>query len=272
MLELAARLKRGLREGRLSVGSWLMTRDPICAEVLARSGLDWVCVDMEHAPISLSEAADLIRVAGNCGCPALVRLPDHGTTLVKQVLDAGAAGVIVPDIRTAEQAARIGESARYPSATGGTRGVGLARAQGYGRDFFEYANGWNEAAIVIAQIEHVDGVANVEAILAQGAVDAVFIGPYDLSASMGLAGQLDHPDMVAAVERVITAAAKAGKPAGGHAVPVDPARAVAMINRGMRLLAYASDVFMIRQAVDDFVSAIDTALPGARNVHVAADQ
>lgn len=253
-VDLLKGFKEQIASGELSLGSWVMSRDPILAEILATSGFDWLAIDMEHSPTTLSEAADLIRVISSNRCPALVRLPCDDVVLTKQVLDAGASGVIVPDIRTRAQAERMVRATRYPlKGNGGTRGVGLARSAAFGRKFDSYFNAWNDAAVVIVQIEHIDAVAQAEAIAATPGVDAVFIGPYDLSASMGIAGQLTHPDLMANVDRVIAAAKKAGKRAGFHFVPVDGQGALDLAKRGASLIAFSSDVFMVRHCADEFM-------------------
>lgn len=232
-----------------------MSRDPIMAEVLATAGFDWLTVDMEHAPITLSEAADLIRVGSSRGCPMMVRLPSHDLVLAKQLCDAGASGLIFPDVRTPEQAALLADGVRYPTGSHGSRGVGLARAAGYGRDFEAYFTNWNDAVSVIVQIEHIDAVPCANAIAGIDGIDGLFIGPYDMSASMGIAGQLTHPDLLKKVDLVVAAAKAAGKRAGFHVVPVDEQGALAMLHRGATLLAYSADVFMVRHCADTFLKA-----------------
>lgn len=238
-----------------------MLRDPISVEVMAAAGFDWLAIDMEHAPITLDIAADLIRVGTRCGADMLVRTPDHNVTTIKQVLDAGACGVIVPDVRSVEQAEHILSFIRYPRTLAddslcGNRGAGLARAQGYGRSFGSYFDAWNDQAVFIPQIEHIDAIPHAEAIAATDGVDALFVGPYDLSASMGRAGQLDDPEVLANLDRVVAAARASGKVAGFHSVPPDIGSALDTIRAGVRFLAYSADVFFIRGQVDAFMSVL----------------
>ncbi len=251
------KFKRHIGGSGLSFGSWIMSRDPIHAEILADAGFDWLTVDMEHSPITLSEAADLIRTGSNRGCPMLVRLPSHDLVLAKQVLDAGAAGLIVPDVRTRAQAEELAQGIRYPALgevrSGGTRGVGLARSAGFGRTFDNYFRDWNDNVVLIVQIEHVDAIPDAGAIAAVEGVDGLFVGPYDMSASMGIAGQLTHPQLLANVDKVIAAAKAAGKRAGFHYVPVDPQAALNLADRGASLIAYSADVFMVRHCADEFM-------------------
>lgn len=253
-VELLQGFRKQIAGGELSLGCWVMSRDPILAEVLATSGFDWLAIDMEHSPTTLSEAADLIRVITSNRCPAMVRLPCDDVVLTKQVLDAGASGIIVPDIRSAAQAARMVQATRYPrEGNGGARGVGLGRSAAFGRKFDSYFNAWNDSVVVVVQIEHIDAVQQAEEIAAVPGVDAVFIGPYDLSASMGIAGQLTHPELMKNVDRVVAAARKAGKRAGFHYVPVDGQGALDLAKRGASLIAYSSDVFMVRHCADEFM-------------------
>jgi 2-dehydro-3-deoxyglucarate aldolase len=256
-VELLEDFKKQIDGDELSLGCWIMSRDPILAEILATSGFDWLAIDMEHSPTTLSEAADLIRVITANRCAAMVRLPCDDVVLAKQVLDAGACGIIVPDIRTRAQAERMAQAARYPRAGGtGTRGVGLGRSAAFGRKFDRYFKTWNESVVVVVQIEHIDAVDHAEEIASVEGVDAVFIGPYDLSASMGIAGQLTHPDLTVNVDRVIAAAKKAGKRAGFHYVPVDGQGALDLAKRGASLIAYSSDVFMVRHCADEFMRLV----------------
>lgn len=253
-------LKEKLSSGKLVVGSWVMLRDPISVEVMADSGLDWLAIDMEHAPISISEAADLIRVGVRCGIEMLVRVPDHNVTTIKQVLDAGATGVIVPDVRTVEQAKLILSFMRYPSSDfrdSGNRGSGLASAQGYGRKFSNYFSEWNDRVVFIPMIEHIDAIKNAADIAAINGVDALFVGPYDLSASMGKPGMLNDPRVSAAVAQIVDAAKSAQKTAGFHGVPPDIDHSLEKIMTGVRLLAFSADVFFIRNQIDMFMEEIN---------------
>lgn len=258
MSRLHARLRQLMAKPERCIGSWVMSRDPITTEILAQSGFDWLAIDLEHAPITLSEAADLIRTGNGCDCPMLVRMPGPDFILAKQLLDAGASGFIFPDVRTVEAAQSMARAMRYPYSGEGERGVGLGRAAGYGRDFEDYFRTWNDAVCLIAQIEHVDALECVDEIAAIDGVDGLFVGPYDMSSSMGIAGQLDHPELIAAVDRVIAAARQAGKHAGFHAVPVDVKNALSFFDRGATLLAYSADVFMVRQCADEFIQAART--------------
>jgi len=165
-----------------TIGSWITISHPAVAEIMAAAGFDWLVIDMEHSAIGISAAEHLIRVIQLSGLPALVRIGENDVTLIKRVMDAGASGIIVPMVNTAEQAVKAVASVKYPPK--GIRGVGLARAQGYGTHFKEYQNWANTESVVIVQIEHIEAVNNIEKIINIDGVDGFIVGPYDLSASL----------------------------------------------------------------------------------------
>jgi 2-dehydro-3-deoxyglucarate aldolase len=236
-------LKARLASGELVIGSWITFSDPAVAEIMARAGVDWLTVDMEHSALGIGEAQELIRVITLCGVPALVRLASNDAPLVKRVLDAGAAGIIVPMVNSGAEAEAAVQAAKYPPR--GARGVGLARAQGYGPGFAEYVAGADSDTVVVVQIEHVDAVRNLESILAVPGIDAIMIGPYDLSASMGLAGQFERPEVRETLGRIESVARASGLPAGLHIVHPDPEHARAAAARGFRFLAYSVDFLFL---------------------------
>jgi 2-dehydro-3-deoxyglucarate aldolase len=187
-----------------------------------------------------------------------VRLSDHDPAQIKRVLDAGATGIIAPMVNTAEQAAAVVSAATYPPR--GTRGVGLARAQQYGVGFPEYLHRMERDLVCIMQVEHIDGVDNLEAILAVDGVDGFFIGPYDLSASLGYPGQFDRPEVAAAMERVAKVVARPEVLAGVHVVEPEADRLRQVIEDGYRFVAYASDMLLFAH----HLQAIGTQLDDVR--------
>lgn len=254
-------LKNRLKSGLPCLGAWVMSRDPITIEVIANSNIDWIAIDLEHAPISVCQAADLIRVGSLCGKSVLVRTSDHNTTTIKKVLDAGAVGIIVPDVRSPDQIKKIIESTRYPKIKNGTiignRGVGLARAQGYGRSFQSYYNDINDQIVVIPQIEHIQAVEHAYDIAMMDGVDALFIGPYDLSASMGQPGQIGSKEVTSAIEKIKTESLRAEKQAGIHCVAPNIAQTLEYVKNGWNLVAFSSDIFIIRDAIDDVCKQVN---------------
>lgn len=239
-------LKEKLYHNVLCVGSWITLAHSAIAEIMAKAGFDWLAVDLEHSVITIREAEELIRVIDLCAVVPLVRLSANDPVQIKRVMDAGAHGVIVPMVNTRAEAEDAVSSVNYPPK--GPRGVGLARAQGYGTTFQVYQEWLNQESIVIVQVEHIDAVNNLESILSTPGIDGYFIGPYDLSASMGLPGQFDHPVMVAAIERIRHVGSALGKPGGLHIVEPDTTQLEERINQGFKFIAYSLDTRMLDTA------------------------
>jgi 2-dehydro-3-deoxyglucarate aldolase len=249
-----ARLKERLRTGQVTLGSWITLGHAAIGEIMAKAGFDWIVVDLEHSVITIDQAGDLIRVIDLCGVPPLVRLTSNHPDQIKRVMDAGAHGIVVPMTNSAADAERAVAAIRY--APRGSRGVGLARAQGYGVEFREYFEWQSDSAVVIVQIEHVDALDQLDQILTVPGVDGFIIGPYDLSCSMGIPGQFDHPDFVAALARILDAGCRLGVPSGLHIVEPDSERLAAAIDRGYRFIAYGVDIRLldvgVRQGIKCF--------------------
>jgi 4-hydroxy-2-oxoheptanedioate aldolase len=191
------------------VGTFVSIGHPAIVEILGRSGFEAVCIDSEHAPFGAPGIEELIRAADIVGVPALVRVSGLGPE-IGRALDSGAAGVLVPMVESAAQAASVVAAVRYPPA--GVRGAGPGRATAWGIDFAGYLARADDEVAAIVQIETLAGVENVEAILAVPGLDMVFVGPGDLSVSLGVAG--GSPEHTAAIRRVVDAAQAAGVPVG----------------------------------------------------------
>jgi 2-dehydro-3-deoxyglucarate aldolase len=242
---LARAIKRTLREGGVSIGSWMSIGHVSIAEILAGAGYDWVVIETEHTAIDVSEVLRLLIAVDAAGSVPLVRLAAVDPTQAKAVMDSGAAGVLVPMVNTRADAETAVRSVKYPPQ--GFRGVGVARAQGYGQRLDEYLRTANDDSLVVVQIEHVDAVNAIDDILSVPGIDATFIGPYDLSSSMGLPGQLDHPDVVAAMDRVLERTIARGIAAGVHIVRAETAAEDlrGRIAQGYRFIAVGSDLFLL---------------------------
>lgn len=242
---LAKKIKDKLRNGIPSIGSWMSMGHTSIAEILAMAGYDWVVVETEHTAIDVSEAMRLIMAIEQRGSIPLVRLAWVDPIQAKAILDSGAAGVIVPMINTKAEAELAVQMTKYPPL--GFRGVGLARAHGYGTTFNEYVEHANEDSLLILQIEHIDGVNNIEEILSVPGIDGTFIGPYDLSMSLGVPGQLNHPDVVKAKQKVLEATLRHGLAPGIHFV--QPLTAIEdckqAIKEGYRFIAMGTDILFL---------------------------
>lgn len=236
-------LKKNLKSNSLTIGSWITLGHTAIAEILARAGFDWLVVDLEHSVISIDVAGDLIRTIDLCGVVPLVRLTSNDTNQIKRVMDAGAHGIIVPMVNTPADATRAVAATRYAPA--GSRGVGLARAQGYGVNFQDYLQWQSNGPVVIVQIEHKDAIDQLEDILTVPGVDGFIIGPYDLSCSMGIPGEFEHPEFAIAMKRILSTGLRLGCPSGLHIVEPDVARLRLTIAEGYRFIAYSVDMRML---------------------------
>lgn len=244
--ENVRKVRATLKAGQPSIGSWLQIPHGSVAEVLGRAGYDWVAADMEHGSIAVHQLPDLFRALELGGTLPLARIAEGSVTHCKQALDAGAGGVIVPMIESAQQLEAVRDACRWPPA--GTRGVGFVRANLFGDAFDEYAAGEAQAPLLVPMIEHVRAVDSLDAILGVEGVDAVLMGPYDLSASMGMAGQFDNEAFAAVLERVRTGCAARRIACGVHVVQPDPAMLRRRIAEGYRFLAYSLDSVFLTTA------------------------
>ncbi len=184
---------------------------PQATEIMADAGFDWILIDMEHSSLALSDVHTLLAAAGD-RLMKIVRVPGNDEVWIKRVLDLGCDGILVPMVNSGEAARSAIAASLYPPA--GRRSVGVTRAHRYGPGFREYVGSANDRLILMLQVEHIDAVRNIDEIVATAGAGAIFIGPYDLSASMGLAGQVTHPDVLSAIGRVKDACRKAGMPWG----------------------------------------------------------
>ena len=197
--------------GRTLFGTLYSLGDPQVAEIISGSGFDWVLIDMEHSAMSLATVQQSLQVMGE-KLLRIVRVPGNDEIWIKQVLDTGCDGILVPMVKTAGEAEMVVSSSKYPPEGG--RSVGVTRAHRYGPGFKEYVDSANRGIIIMIQIEHIDGVRNIDSILRVKGIDSVFIGPYDLSASMGYMGQPDHSEVRKAVGLVKSKCKAAGLPFG----------------------------------------------------------
>jgi len=236
-------LKENLHHDGLCIGSWITLAHPAIAEIMAKAGFDWLAVDMEHSVITIREAEELIRVIALCGAAPLVRLSSNDPIQIKRVMDGGAQGVIVPMVNSAAEAEQAVAAVRYPPQ--GKRGVGLARAQGYGNAFEAYKAWLNQETIVIVQIEHIQAVENLASILSVDGVDGFIVGPYDLSGSLGIPGDFENPLMQKAMSTIRTVGGASGKASGIHIIEPDVKQLQQRIKENYRFIAYSLDIRML---------------------------
>ncbi len=232
-----------LLAGERLIGTLVSLPSPEIAEMLAEVGFDWLFIDAEHGPIESERIQRLLQAIGGRRA-ALVRVPAGEEVWIKKVLDIGATGVIVPQVNSAEQAARVVGLCKYPPS--GTRGVGIARAHRYGLGFSDYLALANDAVSVIVQAEHIEAVHDIEAIVRVAGIDAVLIGPYDLSASMGKPGQITDPEVRAAIGTVRDACLARGVRLGIFGLSAAAVRPY--LDEGFTLITVGVDTVFLCQA------------------------
>ena len=245
----AAPFAHRLRQRELLLGTIVTLPAPEVAEVLSAGGLDWLFVDTEHAALDFLAAQTLLQAAL---VPCIVRVADGGEATLKKALDIGATGVVVPMVNTAQQARAIVSFCKYPPR--GVRGVGLVRAQGYGFDFQRYIRSANDETVVVVQCEHIAAVDAIDSIVAVDGVDAVFVGPYDLSGSMGRLGEVEHPEVLAAIARVADACRRAGRALGIYVGSAEKAKP--FIAQGYTLIAVGMDTIHLGEAARSIARAL----------------
>ena len=231
----------------ISIGSWITLNHFSIVEIMADAGFDWLCVDMEHSVIDYFEAQQLIATIQSKGIKAYVRVGENNTRIIKRVLDAGADGIIVPMVNTKEEAVKAINAVKYPPI--GNRGVGLARAQKYGFGFEEYKDNEADDIKLIVQIEHVDAVNNLEEILSLDAIDGTFIGPYDLSGSMGKPGKYDDDDVKEVLQRYEDIVKKHNKLVGFHVIQPECKLVLDKIEKGYNFIAFSLDTLFLGSIV-----------------------
>jgi 2-dehydro-3-deoxyglucarate aldolase len=251
-------LKSKLARNALTIGSWVTLGHPAIAEIMAGAGFDWLVLDTEHSVMELSEVQTLIQVLDGQQCPAIVRLTSNHPDQIKRVMDAGASGIMVPAVNTAADAEAAVQAVYYPPR--GRRGVGLARAQGYGARFQQYQDWLRDNAVIVAMIEHIEAVDAVDSILAVPGIDAYIIGPYDLSGSLGRPGELDHPDVTSAIKRVREAGSRLGKPGGIHVVEPIADELRRNIEAGFNFLGYGLDIRILDTLCRSHMQAVRASL------------
>jgi 2-dehydro-3-deoxyglucarate aldolase len=240
-----------LLRGDLLIGTLVSLPAPEVAEILAEAGFDWLFIDMEHSQLD-PPAAQVILQAVDQRINCVLRVALNDEIWIKKALDTGASGVMIPQVNSAEDARQAVRFCKYPPQGG--RSVGLWRAQGYGVRLAQYLAEANRQTAVIVQVEHIQAVNNLEAILAVEGIDAVLVGPYDLSASMDHMGQVEHPDVQAAIQRVRQACQSQGMPLGIFATTAERARAY--IQEGYRLVAVGGDTLMLNNAARNLLAKL----------------
>jgi 2-dehydro-3-deoxyglucarate aldolase len=236
------------------IGSWITLNNYSIAEIMSDAGFDWLCVDMEHSVTDYAEAQQIILAIQSKGLKAFVRVGENNTRIIKRVLDAGADGIIVPSVNSAAEAQKAVDSVKYPPY--GKRGVGLARAQSYGFGFDNYRDNASKEIKLIVQIEHINAINELDAILQIDGVDGTFIGPYDLSGSLGKPGDWSDPDVINALLVYEDTVRKYDKLVGFHVIQPDYNLVIEKIKKGYNFIAFSLDVLFLGTLVRNQMSEL----------------
>ena len=252
-------IRAKLAADKPTIGSWLQLPSPDVAELLARGGYDWVACDMEHASFGRDNLPNIFRAIEVGGAVPFARLPLAEKTWIKAALEAGAHGLIFPMIESAEQLSQAIDLATYPGqdtwrnpekTANEYRGVGYCRANVFGKNFKDYMQTVAPELFIVAQIEHIRALDNLPKILAHPRLDAIMVGPYDLSGSMGLTGQFDNPEFKAVMDKIQNLCITRNIPMGPHIVKPNPDELARQINQGARFIAYGIDSVFLWQSAE----------------------
>ena len=243
--------RRRACDGEVLIGTIVSLNSSQVAEILSDTGFDWLFIDAEHGAHDPLAVESLIQATGD-RTPCLVRIPVHEETWIEKMLDVGASGIIAPQVNTVAQAQQVVNYAKYPPQ--GERGVGIARAHRYGDQFEAYLAQANDSLLTVIQIEHKDAVANVRELAAVAGVDALFIGPYDLSTSMGIPGQVHDPAVQEAIAEVLAVCQEAGKIPGIFGIAPDVVSRY--VEMGFSLVGVGVDTLFLSQAASQALKGV----------------
>ena len=247
-------LRKKLLNKELTIGSWISIDHYLIPDLLGKAGFDLLVIDMEHTTTGLKEMSILIDKIKMNGIVPFVRLPRIDEEIIKKVLDAGAMGLIAPMVKTKADMDKLIEFSFYPPY--GKRGVGLFKAQEFKDNFENYCQSHKEDIVIIAQIEHIDAVNNIEEILNNERLDGIMVGPYDLSASMGFPGQFEKDEVKLALEKVISSVRKSSKSLGFHVIEPEAEHALAKIKEGYNFIAFSLDFLFLKRAAENEMKKI----------------
>ncbi len=243
-IKLLRGLKKSISLKQLSIGSWMQIPSSEIAEIMSYAGYDWIAVDMEHGSISFSQLPDIFRALELGGTLPFVRVPKSDVNYCNRSLDSGAVGLLLPDIKSKKHLEDIISGILWPPA--GKRGVGFSRANLYGKYFSEYKQIATNT-LIIPMIEDIKVINELEKILSLKRVDAIFIGPYDLSASMGIVGDFKNKDFINTINYIKKTCSKNNTPIGIHVVKPSKKDLIKKAKEGYGLIAYSSDSIFLEE-------------------------
>ncbi len=259
MSERSMNLKRRWRDGEITYGAWMSIGSTAVAEIMATTGFDWVFIDTEHTAIDYDTLQNVLAGFNGSKTVPVVRVAWNDQVLIKKALDIGAEGILAPMVRTPEETRNLVAACKYPPE--GQRGFGPFRASGWYRDE-TYTTTANESLIVMPQIEHVDTIAVIDELVSVPGIDAICMGPADISGSAGVPLQIDHPAVQDAMDKACAAASAVGLPSC-LGIPFSPDVQIEWAARGARLLVATGDVNALCGATTEKLNALRTAAGAA---------
>ncbi|WP_352423364.1 aldolase/citrate lyase family protein [Proteiniphilum sp.] len=241
-----------LRKNQPALGGWIMGNSPVSAEIMALSGFSWVCIDAEHSQVSKETALDMFRAIELHGAEPFVRVSSNNEVEIKKYLDMGARGIIVPMIKSLKDVLNALSHIKFPPE--GNRSYALPRCTGYGEFSKEYFIEANQEIFIAIMIEHIDALKDLDDIFACKAINAVFVGPYDLSGSMGIPGQFDNIDFRKVMKTIQSKAQQYGVTMGLHEVHPTSEKILELLKKGIRFIACGMDTIFLMEKSKEFAS------------------
>jgi 2-keto-3-deoxy-L-rhamnonate aldolase RhmA len=269
MHQRRAALKLKLRSRERLFGGWVSYGHPSITETFARAGFDFIAIDMEHSTISLEQAQRIIAASQGEGVPCLPRPVSHSNDWIKPLLESGADGMLIQMVNTPAELNALIDLCKYPPQ--GRRSFGVNRAQLYGFEFDEYVRSWNDTSSFVIQIESVEAVENIDALLERDEVDGVMIGPYDLSGSLGVPGQTTHPRVIEASRHVVEACLRHGRSCGTQVADATSEGVHDLFELGYTYAILGSDLFVLWKWAERMGALMETVRAGAGATAGAAD-
>ena len=247
-------LKSKINKKKTLFGSWITIPDVNIIEIFTSFDFDWLCIDMEHSSISLSDIAIMTSLIESKNIIPLVRVGEKNINLIKRIMDCGAHGVIVADVRSHKEAKEIVDAVKYPPI--GKRGVGLYKAQKYGKDFEKYKVWLEKETFIIPQIEHHEAINNLKDIISIKDVDGIMVGPYDLSGSLGKPGNFNDKQYLKYLEIIVKTVKESNKILGIHSISTNPKDSIKFIDSGYNFIACSLDTIFLMNSIKQYLSKL----------------
>ena len=244
------------KQKKIEVGSWITTYNPSATHLMSSLGFKWLCIDMEHSTITFDQMEILIATIESNGSIPFVRVGANDQLYIKKALDAGAQGIIVPMINNVVEAKKAIESSYYNPK--GKRGVGWARAHNFGYNFDQYLKNKSSKIKLILQIESITGIQNLEKILELKNISGTILGPYDLSASLGVIGKLENTLVKKAIKQYEKVSLKKKVPMGIHITDPNPSKIRSFYNKKYKLIASGTDMVFLGNSCKEFLKKVSS--------------